>query len=153
MSQVSASVAVNASLAETWDFYFEPQGWPAWVDGFSSVESSSGYPDQGGSLKWRSTPAGRGDVAERVLEHEPRRMHRVAFQDPGTTGELVTTFAIQGEGTVVTQQFDYRLRQRGPFAKLTDLFFIRSQMRGSLRRSLTRLKLEVEEVAAGSQPI
>jgi hypothetical protein len=38
------------------------------------------------------------------------------------------------------------------FAKVTDRLFIRSQMRGSLARSLTRLKLEVEEVAAGARP-
>ena len=50
----------------------------------------------------------------------------------------------------MTQELDYRLRDRGVFAKLTDRLFIRSQMRGSLRRSLARLRLEVEEVAAGT---
>jgi hypothetical protein len=153
MSRVSASAAVNASLAEVWDYYFDPEGWPAWVDGFGRVESANGYPDAGGSLRWASGPAGRGLVVERVLEHEPRRLHRVSFEDPETTGQLKATFAIQGGGTVVTQEFDYRLRHRGPFAKLTDLLFIRSQMRGSLSRSLARLKLEVEEAAAGTQAL
>jgi Polyketide cyclase / dehydrase and lipid transport len=153
MSRVSASAAVEASLAEVWDFYFDPQGWPAWVDGFGRVESSNGYPEAGGSLRWVSGPAGRGVVMERVLEHEPRRVHRVSFEDPETTGELKTTFAIQGDGTVLTQELEYGLRQRGPFARLTDRLFIRSQMRGSLVRSLARLKLEVEEAAAGPQPV
>jgi uncharacterized protein YndB with AHSA1/START domain len=148
MSRVTASVAVNASLAEVWDYYFQPDGWPAWVDGFGNVASSSGYPDEGGSLRWRSTPAGRGEVTERVLEHEPRRIHRVSFEDSETVGELSVTFAIKGDRTLVTQNLDYRLRGRGPFAKVTDLLFIRSQMRGSLGRSLGRLRLEVEEVAA-----
>ena len=49
-------------------------------------------------------------------------------------------------------ELDYRLVRRGPFARLTDLLFIRSQMRGSMQRSLARLKLEVEEVAAGEPP-
>jgi hypothetical protein len=148
MSRVTESVNVEASLAEVWDYYFEPRGWPAWVDGFASVESSDGYPERGSSLRWRSIPAGRGEVTERVLEHEPRRVHRVAFRDPASTGELRTEFAIDGRGTRVTQDFDYRLKRRGPLARLTDALFIRSQMRGSLRRSLDRLRLEVEDVAA-----
>jgi uncharacterized protein YndB with AHSA1/START domain len=154
MSRVSAQVDVNASVAEVWDYYFEPEGWPAWVDGFGRVQSSSGYPQAGGSLKWSSGPAGRGEVTERVLEHEPRRVHRVAFRDPEAEGELTVTFAIEGRSTRVTQELDYRLRGGGPLAKLTDRLFIRSQMRGSLARSLGHLKLEAEEVAAaGAQPL
>jgi hypothetical protein len=149
MSRVSASARVNASLAEVWDRYFDPDGWPAWVDGFGHVESSTGYPQAGGSLRWASGSAGRGEVTERVLEHEPRRLHRVSFEDPESQGELEVTFEIQGDGTLVTQKQDYRLRRGGPLAKVTDALFIRSQMRGSLARSLGRLKLEVEEVAAG----
>jgi Polyketide cyclase / dehydrase and lipid transport len=149
VSRVSASVRVSASLAEVWDRYFDADGWPAWVDGFGHVESSTGYPQTGGSLRWASGSAGRGKVIERVLEHEPRRLHRVSFEDPETEGELEVTFAIEGDGTVVTQEQDYRLRRGGPLAKVTDALFIRSQMRGSLARSLGRLKLEVEEVAAG----
>jgi Polyketide cyclase / dehydrase and lipid transport len=152
MSGVAASFAVRASLAEVWDFYFDPAGWPAWVDGFARVESDMGYPEIGGTLRWSSTPAGRGTVTERVVEHEPRSRHRVEYEDPETTGQLTVTFAIEGEGTVVTQELDYRLRDRGVFAKVTDRLFIRSQMRGSLGRSLGRLRLEVEEVAAGTRP-
>ena len=47
----------------------------------------------------------------------------------------------------ITQELEYRLRRRGPFAWLTDRLFIRSQVRGSLARTLARLKLEVEELA------
>jgi uncharacterized protein YndB with AHSA1/START domain len=154
MSRVSASVLVSASLAEVWEYYFAPEGWPAWVDGFGRLESSSGYPHAGGTLRWASAPAGRGTVTERVLEHQPRRVHRVAFEDPQASGELRATFEIQGKGTLVRQALDYALRRGGPLARLTDALFIRSQMRGSLERSLARLKLEVEEVAApGAQPI
>jgi hypothetical protein len=152
MSGVTASVPVRASLAEVWDYYFDPAGWPAWVDGFARVESDMGYPEVGGTLRWSSTPAGRGTVTERVVEHESRRLHRVEYEDPETTGQLSVTFAIEGEGTMVTQELDYRLRDRGVFAKVTDRLFIRSQMRGSLSRSLARLRLEVEEVAAGTRP-
>jgi hypothetical protein len=148
VSKVSESVVVVASLAEVWDYYFEPRGWPAWVDGFGRTETSAGYPEAGGSLRWRSIPAGRGEVTEHVLEHEPRRLHRVAFRDPESAGELRTTFEIAGQGTAVTLELEYRLRKRGPFAWLTDRLFIRSQVRGSLARTLARLKLEVDELAA-----
>ncbi len=147
MAKVTESVLVESSLAEVWGYYFEPGGWPAWVDGFGSVDELDGYPEAGGSLRWRSIPAGRGEVTERVLEHEPRRLHRVSFRDPESSGELVTTFAIEGRGARVTQELDYRLGRRGPFAWLTDRLFIRSQMRGSLQRSLARLKLEVQELS------
>ena len=59
----------------------------------------------------------------------------------------MTRFEIAGDGTRVTQELDYRLRKRGPFAWLTDRLFIRSQVRGSVARTLARLKLEVESLA------
>jgi len=145
MSTISQSVLVDGSLAEVWGYYFDPAGWPAWVDGFGHVLASDRYPEAGGSLRWSSIPAGRGEVTEHVLEHEPRRLHRVAFRDPSSAGELRTTFAIEGQGTLVAQRLDYRLVSGGPFALVTDWLFIRSQMRGSMGRSLDRLKLEVGE--------
>ena len=87
-----------------------------------------------------------------MLEHEARRLHRVAFRDPTTAGELQTSFSIAGDGTRVAQELDYILVRRGPLALLTDRLFIRSQVRGSVERSLTRLKLEVEEVSAYGLP-
>jgi hypothetical protein len=148
MAKVSESTLVAASLAETWDFYFDPRGWPAWVDQLHVVaRRDESYPEAGSRLRWRSVSAGRGEVDERVLEHEPRRRHRIAFSDPDTEGELTTTFAIEGESTRVTQQLEYRLRRGGPLSLLTDLLFVRSQQRRSLERSLVRLRHELEEAA------
>ena len=147
MSELSESVLVGGSLADVWRFYFEPGGWPAWVDGFHAVESADGYPETGGTLVWRSTPAGRGTVRERVLAHEPRTLHRISFSDPESSGELTTRFAVEGEGTRVTLELSYRLASSGPLAWLTERIFVRGQMRGSLQRTLARLRLEAEEVA------
>jgi hypothetical protein len=146
---VEESVQVRASLAETWELYFEPTTWPTWVDGFTRVESSEGYPERGGTLRWRSTPAGRGLVEERVLEHEPRSLHLVAFSDPESEGELRTTFAIatapdSEQGTRVRQQLTYRVRDAGVLTRLTDVFFIRPQIARSLRRSLEHFRVEAE---------
>jgi hypothetical protein len=142
---VEGSVLVSASLAEVWDTYFSRERWAAWVDGFAAVEAEDGYPEEGGSLRWRSVPAGRGVVTEHVLEHDPRRLHRIAFSDEFSAGELRTTFAIEGQASRVTQALDYRLRRRrGPFAWLTERLFVRSQIADSLQRGLGRFKHEVE---------
>ncbi len=147
MSEVAAEVEIPAPLAEVWDLYFDPERWRTWVDGFARVSSSDGYPEEGGTLVWESTPPGRGRVAERVLEHEPRRLHRISFRDPSTEGNLETRFEMvaAGEGeraTRVTQELGYRLLERGPLSAVTDLLFIRSQMRQSLQRSLADLRGE-----------
>jgi hypothetical protein len=147
VSSVDASIRVEASLAETWDHYFDARGWGSWVDGFQAAVDAHGYPEAGGTLRWRSVPAGRGEVTERVLEHTPRRLHRASFTDPESEGELTTRFEVEGEGTSVKQSLDYEIRRRGPFVWLTDMLFVRSQMRRSLERSLLRFKHEVEELA------
>jgi uncharacterized membrane protein len=145
---VSASVVIGAPLAEVWDYYFRPEGWPEWVDQFSRVEASDGYPEEGGTLRWGSGTAGRGTVEERVLEHDPRSRHHIAFSDPESAGELEVTFAIEPgaepPGTRVTQTMRYEISGGGPLSGLTDLLFVRSQVRRSLERSLARLRAEVE---------
>ena len=146
MATVEASAEVPAPLADVWDLYFDPGRWPAWVDQFAAVVSTDGYPEAGGHLVWRSTAAGRGQVRERVVEHEPRSLHRVEFEDPESRGTLETRFAIVAAGeesrTRVAQRLSYRLTGGGPLAPITDFLFIRSQMRGSLERSLGALRLE-----------
>lgn len=150
MGRVAESVYVDAPLAEVWELYFDPRAWPAWVDGFAAVQSADGYPQRGGVLRWRSTGAGRGEVTERVLEHEPRTLHRIAFSDPETEGELETRFAIEpgvGDepGTRVAQTLSYRLRDAGVLTLLTDPIFIRPQIARSVRRSLDALGTEAEQ--------
>jgi uncharacterized membrane protein len=147
VGKVSESIVIDAPLAEVWDFYFQPDAWPAWVDQFAHVESSDGYPDAGGVLRWQSGSAGRGAVTERVLVHEPRTRHRIAFTDPESEGELEVRFGIEpGEGTGATkveQEMEYRITSGGVLSGLTDVLFVRSQVRGSLQRSLARLRAEV----------
>jgi hypothetical protein len=150
MATVEESVLVRATLAETWDCFFDARGWGAWCDGFQSVIESDGYPEPDGVLRWRSTPAGRGEVTERVLEHEHRRRHRIAFSDPGMEGELDTRFEIEGEGTRVRQRLEYRVRDRGPIALLGALLFVRGPMRASVQRTLLGFRRAAEEAATAS---
>ena len=145
MAKVEASVEIPAALAEVWDLYFDRDRWPAWVDGFAAVVSAAGYPEPGGELVWRSTAAGRGQVRERVLDHEPRSLHRIGYEDPESRGRLATEFAIVPGSerlTRVTQRLEYEIKGGGILSPVTDLLFIRSQMRRSLERSLGALRLE-----------
>jgi uncharacterized protein YndB with AHSA1/START domain len=146
MARVDAAVEIPAPLAEVWDLYFDPARWAAWVDGFAAVISESGYPEVEGKLVWRSTPAGRGQVNERVLAHEERSLHRIRYQDPESEGDLETTFemlpAEDGRLTRIEQHLVYGLRGGGPLSAITDFLFIRSQMRQSLERSLRDLRFE-----------
>lgn len=148
MTEVEATVEIEAPLAEVWDVYFDPGRWRMWVDGFARVTASDGYPDRGGTLSWESTGAGRGRVSERVLAHEPRARHRIAYADPTSAGELETRFEmVPGAGserrTRVAQTLDYALHDSGPLTALTDRLFIRTQMRRSLERSLADLRAEL----------
>ncbi len=145
MGKLSESVLIGASLADTWDRYFDSTGWPRWVEGFARVERAEGYPEAEGTLVWQSNPAGRGTVTERVLIHEPRTLHRIEFSDPQSSGELTTRFAIEGEATRVTLELVYTVGRGGPLAWVTDVLFVRGQVTGSLRRSLADFRLAVEE--------
>ena len=144
MATVASEIEVAAPAVAVWDFYFDPTSWPTWVDQFASVAAADGYPEEGGTLRWLSGRAGRGEVSERVIEHQPRRLHRVAFGDPQAEGELTTTFEVFDAGTRVRQELDYRLRREGVFVRITDALFVRSQMRASLVRSLVALRAELE---------
>lgn len=148
MGRVSAGIEIAAPLAEVWDFYFDELKWPSWVDGFAEATTAPGYPARGGTLQWRSTPAGRGLVSERVLEHEPRRCHRISFDDEYASGEQTTRFEIAtGTGTPnrtsVQLELSYSLREPGLLGPITDPVFVRPQMRRALTRTLERLRAEV----------
>jgi hypothetical protein len=146
--RIEESVLVSSSLAEVWDHYFDARSWGAWVDGFQSTIESQGYPEPAGVLRWRSIPAGRGEVTERVLEHEQRRRHLIEFSDPEMEGRLETRFEIVAAGTRVTQRLEYALVAKGPIARLGGLLFVKSQVRASVQRSLLGLKRAAEEAAA-----
>ncbi len=144
MGDAAESVLIEATLSEVWDAYFDRDRWGSWVDGFVSVSSESGYPERGGQLVWRSNPAGRGEVTERVLNHDPRRLHRIAFADPESEGELETRFEIRGEQVLVSQAISYEILKPGVIGPLADRFFVRGQVARSLQRSLGHFKHEVE---------
>jgi hypothetical protein len=146
--KITESGHIDASLAEVWDHYFDTAQWAEWVEGFQAVvEVDDTFPAVGGVLKWRSIPAGRGEVTERVIEHEHRRLHAIEFEDPSMTGTQRTTFAIDGDGTKVQIELSYRLANAGALTRIAGVFFIKGQVGGALTRTLVGLKHSCEEAA------
>ncbi len=138
---------VDASLAEVWDLYFEPATWRSWVDEFRGIDETRGdYPEAKGTLVWHSGPAGRGQVTETVLEHEPRRIHRIRYLDENSEGEQTTTFAMEGTGTKVTIDLSYGLL-KPVFLPFTNRLFVRPQMRSMLMRTLEGLRAEASDLS------
>ncbi len=118
MAKVAAELRIPASLAETWDLYFDPTRWAEWVDEFRAIDSlRDGYPQVGGTLVWHSGPSGRGQVTETVLEHEQRSLHRIRYSDPSSEGEQTTRFRIEGEGTLVRLELSYSLVKGGVLSR------------------------------------
>ena len=60
MATVAAEVEIAAPLADVWDLYFEPRGWPAWVDQFAASSPPSGLPGGGRHAALALGQAGRG---------------------------------------------------------------------------------------------
>jgi uncharacterized protein YndB with AHSA1/START domain len=154
MTEVEAEIVIPRPVAEVWELYFDSDRWRNWVDGFARATASDGYPERGGTLSWESTPAGRGRVSERVVQHEERRLHRVAYTDPGSEGEQEARFEMVPAGgderrTRVQLRLQYELHDSGPLTAITDRLFIRSQMRRSLQRSLLDLRGEAVGSAGG----
>lgn len=151
MATVEAEITVDGPQSEAWDFFFAQMTWPGWVDGFDRVISSDGYPDVGGTLCWTTSAAGRGEVIETVTEHQPRQLHVVDVRDQFVEGTLRTSFVVVGEDSCrVHQQFEYKLTNGSPFSRVTDFFFIRPQMRGTIQRSLHAFRLECEDFSTAA---
>lgn len=119
--------------------------WPSFVDGFGGlVRGDRDWPAVGAEVVWRSGPAGRGEVSERVEAHEPGRIV-TRVSDENLTGSQTATFEPDADGARVGLELDYELRRRGPLTPVTDALFIRRAVRDSLRRTLARFASEVEE--------
>lgn len=143
MPIVRASAQLSAAPGLAQRLWTDLSRWPTFIDGFGQVlEVSDGWPEAGANLIWRSTPAGRGRVTERVVDHEEGRFATDVFEDQ-LTGRQTLWF----EPEVVTMELDYSLAGGGPFRALTDVLFIRRALTMALERTLRRFSTEAEEEA------
>ena len=144
MSRVGVRAVVDGPVGAAETLWYDPQRWPSFIDGFGHVvKVEGGWPTPGAHVVWDSTPAGRGRVSERVLEHEPGEGQTLAVEDPRMRGTQRVAFAAVEDGTEIRLGLEYQLKQRNPLTPLVDLLFIRRALRDSLRRTLTRFGHEL----------
>ena len=144
MGRVRAAVRVPGLASEAEALWYEPQRWPAWVDGFGHVVKLEGaWPAAGSRAVWNSKPGGRGRVVERVSAYETRAGQTLAVEDEQLQGTQRVTFEPGADGVEVALELEYELKHANVLTPLTDVLFIRRALRDSLRRSLTRFAHEL----------
>ncbi|HEX2397264.1 MAG TPA: SRPBCC family protein [Solirubrobacteraceae bacterium] len=144
MSRVAAVHDVVGPLGAAERLWYDTARWPSFIDGFGHVVKMEGaWPAPGSRIVWDSTPAGRGRVVERVIDHRPGVGQAVEVEDATLWGTQRVRFEQLQDGTAVGLELDYRLKQRGPVRGLIDLLFIRRAIRDSLQRTLARFSREL----------
>jgi hypothetical protein len=139
---MGASRAVRVfpgSLQEVETGWYDTSRWPAWVDGLDRIVSVGGeWPREGGLVTWKSGPAGRGTVTERVTSYEELVGQTLQVQDEAISGHQAVSFTATADGVEVQLTLDYSLRQGSFIAPLIDFMFVKREMTRSLVRTLTR---------------
>ena len=142
MSRATASIEVPGLASEAEALWYDPVRWAAWIDGFGHVvELSDGWPAEG-TLKWDSTPEGRGRVLETVTAYEPRSGQALSVEDSRLRGTQRVAFTPGPERTKVTLSLEYEIKDRTPVTWLVDALFVRRELLASLRRTLARFARE-----------
>jgi hypothetical protein len=150
MPTVRRTTGVDLPPDRAFDLWVDTSRWPTFVDGFANIErEDAGWPAEGAKLVWRSTPAGRGRVTEKVLTAERPVLLSTAVLEEKLTGTQRVSFEpVEDGGTAVALEIEYTLTSGGPFRFLTDLLFIRRAEGDALARTLRRFAIEAAEEAA-----
>jgi len=147
MRRAQDNVIVGAAPDAAISAWTDLDRWPAFVDGFAHVvRADPAWPAVGSEVVWRSGPAGRGEVSERVeaLAHD---RFVTAVSEQALTGTQAVSARAEEGGTRVELELEYELVQGGAFSAISDLLFIRRALRDSLRRTLGAFEAE-----AGADP-
>ncbi len=137
MRKVSVAETFPATVHQAERSWYDTGRWSLWVDGLDRVQSISGHwPEVGSSVTWRSSPAGRGTVTERVSAHEPLAGQTVEVTDDSIFGRQNVAFTPVDDGVEVVLSLEYTISRRTPFTRLVDVLFIRRAMEASLGRTL-----------------
>ena len=109
MPSVRAALKMPGLASEAEALWYDPQRWPAWIDGFGHVVKLEGeWPGRGARAVWDSKPGGRGRVAERVTAYEARAGQTLAVEDEQLTGTQRVTFAPGQDEVEVALELDVR---------------------------------------------
>jgi hypothetical protein len=145
MRTAYASQTFSGTVHEAEALWYDTDRWPHWVPGLERVEGVSGsWPGVGGQVRWRSGPAGRGSVVERVSSYEPLSEQTVEVQDDSIRGRQTVSFTPEEGEVAVALSLSYELKRRSLLMPLVDLLFIRRAMARSLEQTLARFGAELE---------
>jgi len=142
MGRASASIAVPGLASDAEALWYDPVRWPAWVDGFGHVVELSGEWPAAGTLRWDSTPEGRGRVLESVTAYEPRGGQTLAVEDARLRGTQRVEFDPRPDAVQVRLTLEYEIKDRNALTWLLDPLFVRREVVASLRRTLARFARE-----------
>jgi hypothetical protein len=121
--------------------------WPTFVEGFAHlVQNDANWPAPDTHVVWKSVPAGRGQVTEKVIESRSDRIATMVFEDR-LAGKQTFRVGPTEHGAAVELSLEYALTKYGPLGPLADALFVRRAIRDSLRRTLYRFAIEAEEEA------
>jgi Polyketide cyclase / dehydrase and lipid transport len=156
MRAARASETFPGSVHEVEKLWCDTSRWHMWVDGLARVLSVEGeWPSPGATVRWESTPAGRGHVTERVVAYEERRCLSTEVVDDSITGRQTVTFTPVEGGVVVELGLEYELLRRGCVGFLSvvvDPLFIRRAMATSLATTLGHFGAELAERHSAGDP-
>ncbi len=145
MRTAYASQTFAGSVHEAEAAWFDTARWPQWVPGLERVEQvSGGWPGVGGEVRWRSVPAGRGAVVERVVAYEPLSEQTAEVGDDSIRGRQTVSFSPDDGKVEIALRLSYELKQRSPLMRLVDLLFIRGAIRRALEQTLARFGTVLE---------
>jgi Polyketide cyclase / dehydrase and lipid transport len=145
MRSVTVARSFPGTVSEAERCWYDTERWYRWVDGLDRVLAvDRAWPDPGGSVRWESNPAGRGQVTERVVAREPRHGQTLEVQDASIRGRQRVAFAALDPGVEVTLTLEYEIERRTPLTPLVDLLFIRRAMATSLATTVSRFGIELQ---------
>ncbi|QEC50140.1 SRPBCC family protein [Baekduia soli] len=144
MGRVRAEVEVAALASVVEELWYDTSRWPTFVDGLAHVAKVEGDWPRDGRVVWDARPGGRGRVIERVVAYEARAGQTVAVEDERITGTQRLAFTPTDRGCRVRLELDYAVKDRRPLMAVVDLLFVRRPMGDALRRTLVRLRREVD---------
>ena len=146
MRVVTATETYPGSVHEAERVWYDTALWPRFIDGLDSVEEvTPNWPGVGAEVRWRSGPAGRGRVVERVVEYELLDGQELEVRDDSIVGRQRVSFTPEDDSSVTVElRLSYALKGRSPLMALIDLLFIRRAMTTSLQSTLHRFGAELE---------
>ena len=147
MSAARDAVTVPLPADRAFELWTEVTRWATFIDGFGHAESvDDAWPGEGSKVVWRSGPAGRGLVTEKVTASEPgARIATQVYEERLNGTQTVEFTPVDDETTRVDMELDYTLTKPGPFSFITDALFIRRAQTDAIRRTLRRFRVEAAE--------